>query len=99
VTANPPRQSREMDGAPERANRPRSWWLSPAGLVTLGFLAVAGYFLITEHRAHLALALPWLSWLLVAACPLMHLLMHHGHHVGHDHSSGHSPALGPEENP
>ena len=46
-----------------------------------GFLLIAGYFLVTEHQAHLY---GWLSaygiWLLVLACPLMHLFMHHGGH-------------------
>ena len=37
--------------------------------VFLGFLAVAGFFLFTEHRAHLMGALPFL---LLALCPLMH---------------------------
>jgi hypothetical protein len=46
--------------------------------VFLGFLAIAGYFLVTEHRAHLALALPYLPWLLLLACPLMHVFMHSG---------------------
>lgn len=40
------------------------------------FLAVAGYFLVTEHRAHLFAALPWL---LIGGCLLMHVFMHHGH--------------------
>jgi hypothetical protein len=44
--------------------------VSPVGLVTLGFLGVGGFFLITEHTAHVFGALPWL---LVAACPLMHV--------------------------
>src|SRR5271165_334192 len=55
------------------------WWRTRTGLVFLGFSAIAAYFLITEHSAHLALAVPFLPWLLVAACPLMHLFMHHGH--------------------
>ncbi|MFH0340574.1 MAG: DUF2933 domain-containing protein [Chromatiales bacterium] len=41
-----------------------------------GFLLVILFFLFTEHRAHLLGALPYL---LVAACPLMHFLMHRGH--------------------
>ena len=49
--------------------------------VLIGFLLIAGFFLWTEHRAHLLGILPYL---LFAACPLMHLF-HHGH--GH-HSSG-----------
>jgi hypothetical protein len=68
-----------------RRDAPRSWWASPVGIVTLGFLGVAGYFLITEHTAHVLGALPWL---LLAACPVMHLFMHHGQHGGHDHSAG-----------
>lgn len=41
-----------------------------------GFLLVILFFLFTEHRAHL---LGVLLYLLVAACPLTHLLMHSGH--------------------
>jgi hypothetical protein len=41
-----------------------------------GFLAIALAFLLLEHRAHLYGALPYL---LLLACPLMHLFMHHGH--------------------
>ena len=42
---------------------------------------VGGYFLLTEHRAHLFGALPYL---LLLACPVMHLFMHKGHgHGGH----------------
>jgi uncharacterized membrane protein len=57
----------------------QSWWRTPLGIVTCGFLIVAGFFLLTEHTAHVLGALPWL---LVLACPLMHLFMHHGHHGG-----------------
>ncbi len=44
----------------------------------LGFLGVAGFFLVTEHRAHL---LGFLPFVLVLACPLMHLFHHRGHGV------------------
>jgi hypothetical protein len=44
--------------------------------VLIGFLAVAAFFLWTEHRAHVLGILPYL---LVLACPLMHLFHHHGH--------------------
>ncbi len=52
----------------------------------LVFLAIAGFFLITEHRAHLSGLLAFLPFLLVLACPLMHFFMHGGHggHGGHD---------------
>ena len=44
-----------------------------------GFVVVASYFLITEHRAHVFQYLPFL---LVLACPLMHLFHGHGSHGG-----------------
>ena len=49
------------------------------GIVLIGFLLIAGYFLVTEHRAHLALAIPYLPFLLLLACPFMHFFMHGGH--------------------
>lgn len=47
-----------------------------------GFLAVGAFFLWTEHRAHLLGALPYL---LILACPLMHMFHHGGHRHGHHH--------------
>lgn len=47
--------------------------------VFVGFLAIALFFLLTEHWAHLFGILPYL---LLLACPLMHLFHGHGHH-GH----------------
>ena len=47
----------------------------------MGFLAVAAFFLWTEHRAHLLGALPYL---LILACPLMHFF-HHGGHAHRNH--------------
>ena len=57
--------------------------ISRSKLVTIGFLLVIGYFLWTEHRAHVIQILPFL---LLAACPLIHMFMHHGH--GHSHHQG-----------
>lgn len=45
-----------------------------------GFLLIAGYFLITEHRAHVVQFLPLL---LLLACPLLHLFHGHGGQGGH----------------
>ncbi len=50
------------------------------------FLGVAGFFLWTEHKAHLLGALPFLVFLL---CPLMHIFMHKGH-GGHHGDGNHS---------
>jgi hypothetical protein len=53
---------------------------SRAGIALFAFLAIAGYFLWTEHNAHVIAALPWLFLL---ACPFIHLFMHGGHHRHH----------------
>lgn len=44
--------------------------------IYLTLAVVLGFFLFAEHRAHLFGALPFL---LILACPLMHLFMHKGH--------------------
>lgn len=64
--------------------------------VLIGFLAVAGFFLFTEHRAHLFGILPFL---LLLACPLMHFFMHggHGHGGGGPPSSGAMPSDHPSK--
>ena len=66
----------------EQDHKPTSFLRSRGGLVLIAFLAIAGYFLWTEHRAHLLGALSFLPWLLVLACPLLHIFMH-GAHGGH----------------
>jgi hypothetical protein len=48
-------------------------------------LAVAAFYLWTEHRAHLLGALPYI---ILLACPVMHHFMHHGH-GGHSGNAGH----------
>lgn len=60
----------------EHQNLPPRFWGSrySIGLLVLG--TIAGYFLLTEHLAHVVGALPYV---LLLACPLMHVFMHHGH--------------------
>ena len=53
--------------------------------VLIGFVLTAGYFLVLEHRAHLGGALYYLPYVLLLACPVMHLFMHHGHHAHREH--------------
>ena len=65
-------------------------------LVMWIFLGIILYFLLTEHLAHI---IPYLPWLLLAACPLMHLFMHGGHgHGGHDHHKEHKHDSGEDGN-
>lgn len=52
-------------------------------IALVGFLAVAAFYLIAEHRAHL---LGWLPLLIFLACPLLHVFMH-GRHGGHGNQS------------
>lgn len=64
----PTKPSAENEHQQRQARRAAwGWWF---------FAAVALFYLLTEHQAHLFGALPLL---LLLACPLMHLFMHHGH--------------------
>ena len=49
--------------------------------VFVGFVLIAGYFLLTEHRAHVVQFLPFV---LLLACPLLHMFHGHGGHGGGD---------------
>ncbi len=62
------------------SHRSKRWRVS---WVFFGFLAIAGFFLLTEHRAHLMGALPFI---LLALCPLMHFF--HGSHGKHGSHAG-----------
>ncbi len=55
-------------------------------LAVLAFFAIAAFFLLTEHRAHL---FGPLLFLLLLACPLLHFLMHHGHGGQGEHQTPH----------
>ena len=73
--------------------------------VFMAFLAIAAYFLITEHKAHLSGYLYYLPYLLLLACPLLHMFMHGGHgghggngkHGGHPNDGGTQPDARREE--
>jgi hypothetical protein len=53
-----------------------AFFASRANIVLIAFLAIGGFYLVMEHRAHLY---GWWPLLFLLACPLMHLFMHHGH--------------------
>lgn len=57
--------------------------------VLCGFILIAAFFLLGEHRAH---ALGFLPYALLLACPLLHVFMHRGHgdHSGHRDQPGHA---------
>jgi len=56
-------------------------FLSWKGVLLTLALAMVSYYLLTIHKEHLAVALPYLFLL---ACPLMHIFGHGGHHHGSD---------------
>ena len=53
----------------------RGFFESRVNIALVGFLAIAGFFLIAEHWAHV---LGYWPWLLLLACPLLHIFMHGG---------------------
>jgi hypothetical protein len=55
---------------------PSPFLRTPGGIALIAFVVIAGFFLWQEHRAHLLDVLPYL---LVFACPLLHMFMHRGH--------------------
>jgi len=66
----------------------RKGWPFPAKVAFVGFLAVAAFFLWTEHRAHLFAYWPFS---LIFVCLIMHVFMHHG---GHDDGKPMPPMSG-----
>lgn len=81
-------------GTPPGASGQGDFWTSRAFLVFLGFGAIAVVLLWKEHSAHLLGALPFL---LLLACPLLHVFMHGGHggHGGHRAVQGSTQERGP----
>ncbi len=59
-----------------------SFWRRPAGLALATAALIAGFYLLREHWGHV---LGYWPYLLLLACPLMHLMHGHGHggHGGH----------------
>ena len=79
-----------LDHGGHSGERP-GFFASRANIVLVAFLAIAGFYLITEHTAHV---IPFLPWLLLLACPLLHFFMHGGHsgHGGSDDAGASPPS-------
>jgi hypothetical protein len=69
----------------------QSCWRSPVGIFMLVAGAVGIYYLLTEHLTHVTQAVPYL---ILLACPLMHLFGHR--HGGHGHG-GHGERPGRQD--
>ena len=72
-----------MASLTERTSHPERFHI-PTWLGLCFFLGVAMFFLWEEHEAHILGVLPYL---LLLACPIVHLFMHRGHG---GHRAGHS---------
>lgn len=57
-------------------DRRPAWWRTPSGIALIGFALIGAFYVLREHGGHALGALPYL---LLLACPLMHLLKHRGH--------------------
>ena len=76
-------------GSPAKHLMPGSrpvWWRTRAGIAVIGFALIAAFYVLREHWGHAFGALPYL---ILLACPVMHLFMHHGHgHGGGEQNAG-----------
>ncbi len=63
---------------------------SRTNIALIVFLAIAAFFLVAEHKAHLSGYLYYLPYLLLLACPLLHVFMHGGH-GSHPNGGGTQP--------
>ena len=64
-----------------------SFWRRPAGMTLATAALIAGFYLLREHWGHVTGYWPYL---LLLACPLMHLMHGHGHggHGRHPQTPG-----------
>lgn len=79
----------------DRTSRAKAILRSRTGLALLAFLAIAAFYLVTEHTAHVFGVAPYLLLLL---CPLLHLF-HGGHGGGHSGHHGGDSAGSPPRGP
>ena len=72
------------DDNPEQRDFSRRFWYTLPRTATVLALAtaavIAGFYLLREHWGHV---LGYWPYLLLLACPLMHLMHGHGGHGGH----------------
>lgn len=59
-----------------------SFWRSKAGVILIMLIAIGAFYLIREHFGHIS---PYLPYLILLACPVMHFFGHgHGGNSPHD---------------
>jgi hypothetical protein len=76
-------------------SHPNQWRTArTGGLFIMG--AIGAYFLLTKHYTHVLDALPFL---LLLACPLMHIFMHYGHGNHGNHSTAERQSSESQDHP
>lgn len=75
-----------MNPSNNESNEP-SFWRGPAGKALVTAALIAGFYLLREHWGHV---LGYWPYLLLLACPLMHLMHRKGQggHGSHSQDSG-----------
>jgi hypothetical protein len=75
-----------MNLSNNESNEP-SFWRRPVGMALVTVALIAGFYLLREHWGHV---LGYWPYLLLLACPLMHLMHGNGHggHGSHPQHSG-----------
>ena len=63
----------------------KDWVRSWIGIASCVALAILALLILRDHAAHVLSAVPYL---LLLACPLMHIFMHGGHGHHHHRSEG-----------
>lgn len=63
-------------------NSPSSFWRRKTGVVLIMLVAIGVFYVVREHFSHVS---PYLLYLILLICPLMHFFGHghggHGRHV------------------
>lgn len=75
-----------------------AWWRTKVSIAVIGFILIAAFYVLREHYSHVFGLLPYL---IILACPLMHLFMHHGHggHEGQSSLEGQAEGGGGSDQP
>ena len=65
-------------GHESHTSQPRPFWTRPAVLAAAAVLVIVAFYLLREHWGHVLGMWPYL---ILLACPLMHLFHGHGGHT------------------
>lgn len=68
-----------MDNNNKHYHKPNidsKWWKTKSGIVICFFFCIIIFLLVMEHWVHIY---PFLPWLILLVCPLMHMFHHGGH--------------------